>query len=380
MFASTLDGQKTERLLSANKRTPLYAVHKALRARMIPFSGWEMPVEYSGITKEHVAVRTAAGLFDVSHMGEFDIRGPEALDLIRHVTTNDAANLVDGQAQYSAMAYPHGTVVDDLLVYRHHAEHFMLVVNAANIEKDFEWINSHNRVDATVENVSADIALVALQGRKTSDILQPLTKVQLRDLAHYHFARGSVLNADAIVSRTGYTGEDGFELYLSANESELVWNGIFEAGASFGLVPAGLGARNTLRLEAKYLLYGNDMDGTTTLLEAGLGWIVKFEKPDFIGRDALLKQKQEGVKRRLVGFEMLGKDIARDNYPVFVHGREVGHVTSGAPSITLKKNIGLAYLPAEHASIGTTFHVAVRSKLAEARVVRTPFYKREDHQ
>jgi aminomethyltransferase len=346
---------------------------------MIPFGGWEMPVEYSGIAKEHSAVRTMAGLFDVSHMGEFEIRGPEAVDLIQYITSNDVSKLVDGQAQYSAMPYPHGTVVDDLLIYRHSAEHFILVVNAANIGKDFEWINSHNRVDATVEDISDDTTLLALQGPKAIDILRPICDIQLRDLAYYHFAHGKVLNVDAIVSRTGYTGEDGFELYFSAAESELVWNGLLEAGGPLGLVPAGLGARNTLRLEAKYLLYGNDMDGTTTLLEAGLGWIVKLEKADFIGRDALLRQKQEGVRRRLVGFEMIGKDIARDHYPVFVHGREAGHVTSGAPSITLKKNIGLAYLPAEYASIGTTFHVSVRSKFSEARVVRTPFYKREVH-
>jgi aminomethyltransferase len=347
---------------------------------LIPFAGFEMPVEYSGIAKEHAAVRSAAGLFDVSHMGEFDIHGPEALDLIQFITTNDASNLRDGQAQYSAMAYPHGTVVDDLLVYRHNDELFTVVVNAANIAKDLEWINSHNRVDATVENVSDETALLALQGPKAIDILQPLTDIQLANLDYYHFNRGSVLNVDAIVSRTGYTGEDGFELYFAASKSELVWAGLLEAGSPLGLIPAGLGARNTLRLEAKYLLYGNDIDGTTTLLEAGLGWIVKFDKAEFIGKEALLKQKQEGVKRRLVGFEMLGKDIARDHYPVFVHGREVGQVTSGSPSITLKKNIGLAYLPAEHASIGTTFHVAVRTKVSEARVVRTPFYTRtKDH-
>lgn len=343
---------------------------------MVPFAGWEMPVEYSGIAKEHTAVRTAAGLFDVSHMGELEIRGPEALDLIQHITTNDASKLVDGQAQYSAIAYPHGTVVDDLLVYRHNVEHFMLVVNASNISKDFEWVNSHNRSDATVENLSDEITLLALQGPRAAEILTPLTTVALGNLGYYRFIQAKIANVDAIVSRTGYTGEDGFELYFSAAESERVWNEISDRGGPLGMIPAGLGARNTLRLEAKYLLYGNDMDGTTTMLEAGLGWIVSFEKGEFIGREALLKQKQDGVKRRLVGFEMLGKDIARDHYPVFVHGREAGHVTSGTPSITLKKNIGLAYLPAEHASIGTTFHVAVRSKTSEARVVRTPFYKR----
>lgn len=359
----------------ANKRTPLFAVHKALGARLIPFGGWEMPVEYSGIAKEHEAVRTAAGLFDVSHMGEFEIRGPEALDLIQHLTTNDAAKLKDGQAQYSALAYPHAGVVDDILVYRHDAEQFMMVVNAANIGKDFDWINSHNRLDASVENLSDEMALLALQGPKAAAILQPLTGVRLETLGHYHFTRGKVLNVDAIVSRTGYTGEDGFELYLSATNCEPVWKGILEAGTPHGLLPAGLGARNTLRLEARMLLYGNDIDGTTSLLEAGLGWIVKFEKGEFIGHEALLKQKKEGIKRRLVGFEMLGRDIARDHYPVFIHNREVGHVTSGSPSITLKKNIGLAYLPVEHASIGTTFHVGVRNKLSEARIVRTPFYR-----
>jgi aminomethyltransferase len=364
--------------LPDNKKTPLYPVHKAMGARLIAFGGWEMPVEYSGIAKEHTAVRTAAGLFDVSHMGELEIRGPEALDLLQHVSTNDVSKLRDGQAQYSAMAYPHGTVVDDVLVYRHTAEHFMLVVNAANTAKDFEWIRSHNKVDASIENVSDQLTLLALQGPKAIDILQPLTNVALADIASYHFTRGQVFNVDAIVSRTGYTGEDGFELYFPAEKSEPVWKAILDAGTPFGLLPAGLGARNTLRLEARMLLYGNDMDGTTTLLEAGLGWIVKFDKGEFIGQEALLKQKQEGIRRKLVGFEMVGKDIARDHYPVFVHGREAGHVTSGSPSITLKKNIGLAYLPAENASIGTTFQVSVRSKLPEARVVRTPFYKREE--
>jgi len=362
--------------LSAYKRTPLHAVHRALGARLVPFGGWEMPVEYSGIAKEHVAVRTAAGLFDVSHMGEFEIRGPEALDLIQFVTTNDASKLADGQAQYSALAYPHGAVVDDLLVYRHNAEHFMLVVNAANVGKDLEWITSHNRSDASIENISDEVTLIAVQGPKALEILQPLTNVRLTGIEYYHFAEGKVFNVDAIISRTGYTGEDGFELYFSAKHSEPVWNGLLEAGTPRGLLPAGLGARNTLRLEARMLLYGNDMDGTTTLLEAGLGSIVKFEKEEFIGRDALAKQKREGVKRRLIGFEMLGREIARDHYPVLVDGREAGHVTSGSPSITLKKNIGLAYLPADRAAIGTTFQVQVRDKLSEAKIVRTPFYKR----
>jgi len=355
-------------------------VHKALGARLIPFGGWEMPVEYSGIAKEHTAVRVAAGLFDVSHMGEFEIRGPEALDLIQHLTTNDATKLADGQVQYSAMAYPHGGVVDDVLVYRHNAEHWMVVVNAANIGKDLEWMNSHNRLDASIENISDEMTLLALQGPKAIEILQPLTDVRLDQLRYYHFKQGKVLNVDAIVSRTGYTGEDGFELYFSPENSELVWKEILNAGTQLGLLPAGLGARNTLRLEARLLLYGNDIDGTTSLLEAGLGWIVKFNKGEFIGHEALLKQKQEGIRRRLIGFEMLGRDIARDHYPVFIHNKEVGHVTSGSPSITLNKNIGLAYMPTENASIGTTFTIGIRNKFPEARVIRTPFYKRAETQ
>ncbi len=338
-----------------------------------------MPVEYSGIVKEHNAVRTAAGLFDVSHMGEFEVRGPEALDCIQFLTTNDASKLVNGQAQYSAMAYPHGTLVDDLLIYKHEDEHFMIVVNAANIPKDLEWMRSHNRFDATIDDVSENITLLAVQGPKAVEILQPLVKSKLAGIASYHFIGDRIFNVDAIVSRTGYTGEDGFELYFPAAQSELVWNGILEAGKPFGILPAGLGARNTLRLEARLLLYGNDMDGTTTMLEAGLGWIVQFDKEEFIGREALLKQKQEGLRRRLVGFEMISREIARDHYPVFINGRESGHVTSGSPSISLKKNIGLAYLPVEHASIGTTFHVSVRSRLSEAQVVRTPFYKRQEN-
>jgi aminomethyltransferase len=360
-----------------NKRTALYHVHKRMQARLIPFGGWEMPVEYSGIAKEHVAVRTAAGVFDVSHMGEFEVRGPEALHLVQSITTNDASKLVDGQAQYSVMAYPEGTVVDDLLVYRMSAEHFFLVVNAGNITKDFEWITAHNKFNAALEDVSDRTSLIAVQGPKARDVLRPLTALSLDAVSYYHFARGKVVGADAIVSRTGYTGEDGFEIYFSREHSESIWNAILESGNSFGLLPAGLGARNTLRLEAKLLLYGNDMDHTTTLLEAGLGWTVKLDKGEFSGRDALLKQKQDGVKRKLVGFEMQeAREIARDHYPVFIAGREAGHVTSGSPSITLKKNIGLAYLPVEHASAGTNFQVSIRNRMCQAKVVPTPFYKR----
>jgi aminomethyltransferase len=359
------------------KRTALYDTHRRLGARIIPFGGWDMPVEYSGIAKEHTAVRTAAGLFDVSHMGEFEIRGVQALDLVQYLTTNDASALIDGQAQYSAMAFPEGTVVDDLLVYRHAADHFLLVVNAGNIAKDLAWIRLHNAFDATVEDISDRVSLLALQGPRSIDILKQLTSLPLSDIGYYHFVRGPVLDVTVIVSRTGYTGEDGFELYFPIQHSEAIWNALVNAGQPYGLLPTGLGARNTLRLEAKMLLYGNDIDEKTTLLEAGLGWIVKLGKGNFIGRDALLLAKQQGLQRKLVGFEMLGREIAREHYPVLVNGHEAGYVTSGSPSITLKKNIGLAYLPVGATALGTSFQVSVRGRACEARVVATPFYKRE---
>ena len=337
-----------------------------------------MPVEYSGIAKEHTAVRTAAGLFDVSHMGEFEVTGPHALDLIQFITSNDASHLIDGQAQYSALTTSEGAAVDDLIVYRDAHDRFTLVVNAANIDIDLEWIRTHNAAGAQVEDVSDKTGLLALQGPRAAEILQPLTDVPLSRVSSYHFVSGTVLGVNARVSRTGYTGEDGFELYFPASASEKLWTGILKAGGSAGLLPAGLGARNTLRLEAKLLLYGNDLDRTTTLLEAGLGWIVKVDKGDFIGRDALIKQKAEGLRRKLCGFVMLGRDIARDHYPVYVNGAEVSHVTSGSPSITLKQNIGLTYLPVEHAAPGTKLEVSVRGRACEAEVVRTPFYKRKD--
>jgi len=358
------------------RKTDLFDTHKSLGARLVSFGGWSMPVEYSGIAKEHHAVRSAAGLFDVSHMGEFRISGPQALDLIQFVTCNNAARLADGQAQYSALPTEEGTVVDDLLVYRESGDRYMLVVNASNIESDLEWIQDHNKFLASVENVSNETGLLALQGPLAADILQPLSDIPLERIAAYHFARGRISGVDATVSRTGYTGEDGFELYFSASQSVRLWNAIMEAGRPHGLLPAGLGARNTLRLEAKMLLYGNDIDRTTTLFEAGLGWIVKLEKGTFIGSAALRNQKSEGTTRTLAGFEMLGPEIARDHYPVTIDGQEAGRVTSGSPSITLRKNIGLAYLPVEHAVIGKTFQVLVRRRPCDAQVVPTPFYKR----
>jgi aminomethyltransferase len=360
-----------------DKRTALFPVHQKLGAKLIPFGGWTMPVEYSGISKEHTAVRTSAGLFDVSHMGEFEVTGRQALDLIQFVTSNDASTLSDNQAQYSVLPTREGTAIDDLLVYRYAEDRFMLVVNAANIEKDFEWIGANNTFDAQIRDISEQTSLLALQGPKAEEILQPLTPVPLSNLRSYHFAEGPVLGVPATLSRTGYTGEDGFELYFPAQHSEEVWNGILNTG----VIPAGLGARNTLRLEAKLLLYGNDIDETTPLLEAGLGWVVKLDKldgGDFIGREVLAKQKAGALSRKLVGFEMVGRDIARDHYPIQVNGAEVGHVTSGSPSITLKKNIGLTYLPLDHSTIGTKFQVIVRGRACDAQVVPTPFYRRKD--
>jgi aminomethyltransferase len=311
-------------------------------------------------------------------MGEFQVTGPQAIDLIQNITSNDASRLTDGQAQYSALTTPEGTAVDDLLVYRLEQDRFMLVVNAANIDGDLEWIRAHNTFGADVEDVSERTGLLALQGPRAAEILQPLTEVSLSSLSSYHFVLGKALDVETVISRTGYTGEDGFELYFPASESEKLWTGILRAGESTGLLPAGLGARNTLRLEAKLLLYGNDLDRTTTLLEAGLGWIVKLDKGEFIGHSALARQKAEGVKRKLSGFVMLGRDIARDHYPVYVNGAEVSHVTSGSPSITLKQNIGLTYLPVEYSAPGTKLEVSVRGRACEAEVVRTPFYKRKD--
>jgi aminomethyltransferase len=363
---------------SAVKRTPLHEAHRRLGAKMVPFAGWEMPIEYSGIVSEHNAVRTAAGLFDVSHMGEFRIHGREAAALLQHVTSNDIALLEPGQAQYSALPTPEGTVVDDLLVYRIAPDRFMLVVNASNIEKDSAWIAKHNRFDAAVVDISESTALLSLQGPQARAILAPLVDVDLAPVGYYRFVEGRIDGRPAIVSRSGYTGEDGFEIYLDAGHAEAAWLRILEAGRPHGLIPAGLGARNTLRLESRMLLYGNDMDETTTLIEAGLGWIVRFDKGEFIGRAALERQKREGAPRMLVGFEMLGREIARDGYPALLDGRGAGRVTSGSPSITLRKNIGLAYLPAACRQPGTPFQVSIRGRAAEARVAATPFYKRRN--
>lgn len=360
----------------APERTALNSVHKAAGARMVEFAGWEMPVEYSGITHEHLAVRTAAGLFDVSHMGELEVRGPGALELLERVTCNDVSRLKDYQAQYSALMYPQGSAVDDCIVHRFGAEHYLLCVNAANTEKDFEWLCRHNRSNAELVNASERYSQLALQGPLAAAILERVTDADIRALGTYWFTRARCCGVEGILARTGYTGEDGFEFYFAPEHSERVWNGLLEAGRGDGLIPCGLGARNTLRLEAGYALYGHELDEATTLVEANLGWIVKLEKGEFLGRQALVEQKQKGLSKRLVGFEMIDRGIARDGYPVLVQGRPAGQVTSGSPAPFLKKNIGFAYVPPGSAQVGGEIIIEIRGKPAAARQVSLPFYRR----
>ena len=361
------------------KRTALYERHTALGARMAPFGGWEMPIEYSGLTNEHMAVRSAAGLFDVSHMGEIEIAGADALAAVQRISCNDASKLEIGQVQYSVLTTPRGTVVDDVLVYRLSSDHFMLVVNASNITKDQAWINQQVKSlgDVVAVNASSRYALLAAQGPVAVEVVQQLTGVDLTELQYYHFSTGEVAGQRATISRTGYTGEDGVEIYLAPQSADSVWQAIIESGKSVGLLPAGLGARDTLRLEASMRLYGNDIDEETTVLEAGLGWTIGWKKKEFIGHDLLRRQKAEGVSRKLVGFEMIDRGIARAGYPALIAGREVGKVTSGTQTPSLKKAIGMVYLPIEQKTPGTEFDVDIRGRNARARVVPMPFYKRQ---
>ena len=360
------------------KRTPLYEAHLAAGARMVDFAGWDMPIQYSGPMPEHMAVRQAAGLFDVSHMGEIEVIGDDALRLVQRLTTNDVSKLEDGQVQYSLMTNESGGVIDDLLVYRLNREIFLLIVNAAGIESDFEWIKKQAASDRVeVRNVSATFALLALQGPRAERILQPLADHMLDRIPYYWSQEVEIENARCRVSRTGYTGEDGFEILCEATSARHIWNRLLLTGKGEGLIPCGLAARNTLRLEAAFRLYGRDMDQTTTPLEAGLAWTVKLAKGHFIGRDVLQRQKEQGLTRKLVGFGVMDKAPARDGYPVIAGGREVGVVASGSPAPFLKKNIGLVYVPIEHTRIGTELFVSVRGRQVPARVVETPFYKRE---
>jgi aminomethyltransferase len=363
------------------KQTPLNSAHRLAGGRMVDFGGWDMPVQYpAGTIEEHLRTRTHAGLFDVSHMGEIDVRGSDAIAFVNRLTSNDVTKLVDGQAQYTALTTPEGTVVDDLLVYRIAPDHLLLVVNASTTEKDWDWIESHHSGEnVQLKNVSAEYCQLAVQGPEAQSILQKLTDLPLAEIKYYTFRHGIVDGVEGIVSRTGYTGEDGFEIYAPADRAEQLWTRVLDAGNTgtpTGVLPCGLAARNTLRLEAGLALYGHEIDDTTTLLEANLGWICKLDKGDFTGREALARQKQEGVKRKLVGFEVTDRGIARDEQDVVVGEQRVGKVTSGSPAPFLKKNIGFAYVPVEFATVGQEIQIDVRGRLVNAQIVKTPFYKR----
>lgn len=365
------------------KRTPLFEMHLKHGARMVPFGGWEMPVQYTGVIEEHKAVRNQAGLFDVSHMGEFEVKGPQALDLIQLVSTNNAAKLAVGQVQYSLMCYENGTIVDDILIYRLGEHHYWLVVNAGNIDKDWEWVNvakeraGLNNLELT--NISGQVAQIALQGPLAEEILQPLVPGAVLSELSFYWAKTGLNVAgikSLVLSRTGYTGEDGFEIYVKSEDAAALWEALLEAGDEQGLVPAGLGARDTLRFEAKLPLYGHEINDQLTPHEAGLGFFVKLKKGvDFIGRAALAELKEKGVTRKLAGFEMVDRGIPRQGYEIAKDGQVVGFVTTGSFSPTLEKNIGLGYVPVALTEVGSEFDVLIRGKAVKAKVVPTPFYQ-----
>lgn len=358
------------------KTVPLHQLHIRLGAKMVPFAGFEMPVRYSSDLDEHHTVRNAVGVFDVSHMGEFSVKGPGALALIQKVSANDATALYDGKVQYSYLPNATGGVVDDLLVYRIAEDDYFLVVNASNIEKDWNWIQSQNTEGVAMENLSDSLCLLAVQGPSATAALQKLTAVDLASMEYYTFKIGEMAGIkDIIISATGYTGAGGFEIYVKNEDAEKMWDAIFEAGAEFGIKPVGLGARDTLRLEKAFCLYGNDIDDETSPLEAGLGWVTKFTK-DFINSEALKAQKEAGLKRKLIGFEMIDRGIPRGHYELCdADGNKLGEVTSGTQSPTLQKGIGLGYVPTEFSKAGTEIFVKVRDRLLKAQVVKTPFVK-----
>jgi aminomethyltransferase len=346
---------------------------------MVDFGGWDMPVQYSGLVDEHHAVRRGVGLFDVSHMGEIEIRGPQATQLTDAVTTNHVAKLQIGQAQYSGLLYDHGGFVDDILVHKVAEDHIFICVNAANQDKDFAHIvslESLHHLDAKAEFASERYAQIAVQGPRALETLRKLTPVDIASIRYYWFRDGEVCGVPARIARTGYTGEDGYEIYVAPGEAPAIWQKLLEAGQEFGIKPCGLGCRNTLRLESKMALYGHEIHASISPLEADLAWIVKFDKGDFHGRDALAKQKAAGIRRKLIGFEMCGRGIARDGYEVTIDGAAAGWVTSGSPSPTLNKNIGLCYLPVEHAQLGRKIEIIIRNQPVEAVTAATPFYKR----
>ena len=354
------------------KKTALYDIHVRLGAKMVDFAGFKMPIQYTSMLEEHKRVRTTVGVFDVSHMGEIIIRGDNALQMVNYLTTNDASKIQVHQAQYTAMCYDDGGIVDDLIVYNM-GDRYMLVVNAANTEKDYQWIREHVMDGVEIENISDTLTQLAVQGKKAEETLQKLTAVDLSEIKFYWFVEGELAGVPMIISRTGYTGEPGFELYFDRKYSEKVWNAVFEAGSEFDIAPIGLGARDSLRLEKKYCLYGNDIDQTTNPFEAGLGWITKLDKGDFIGREALAAIKEKGIRRKLVGFIVEGRMIPRHGYAVTRNGEPVGTVTSGAYSPILEQNIGLAYIRKDIAVIGERVDIEARGRKESATIVKTPF-------
>jgi aminomethyltransferase len=358
------------------KNTALTQIHQALGAKMVPFAGYNMPVSYTGLNEEHNTVRNGVGVFDVSHMGEFILKGKQALDLIQKVASNDVAALTPGKVQYSCLPNDQGGIVDDLLVYKIDEETYMLVVNASNIEKDWNWISKHNSYGVDMKDISDRTSLLAVQGPKAINTLQKLTDIDLSAIPYYTFRKGKFNGVDnVVISNTGYTGAGGFEIYFDNEVAEKMWNGIFEAGKEFDIKPIGLGARDTLRLEMGFCLYGNDIDDTTSPIEAGLGWITKFNK-DFVNKDALLKQKENGVSKKLVGFEMIDRGIPRHDYEIVdKDGKVIGKVTSGTQSPSLQKAIGMGYVETAYAKPDSEIYINIRDKAIKAKVVKLPFYK-----
>lgn len=360
------------------KNTALSNVHEELGAKMVPFAGYNMPVQYEGVNLEHKTVREGVGVFDVSHMGEFILTGPGSLDLIQKVTSNDASVMTEGRAQYSCMPNGKGGIIDDLIIYKFNDEKYLLVVNASNIDKDWNWISSHNTFDCQLRNISDDYSLLAIQGPKAVEAMQQLTHVNLSEINYYHFEVNTFAGIDnVIISATGYTGSGGFEIYCKNDAAEEVWKKVFEAGADYGIKPIGLAARDTLRLEMGFCLYGNDIDDTTSPLEAGLGWITKLNKEDFIDKDFLTKQKEEGTSRKLVAFEMIDRGIPRHDYPIQnASGEVIGRVTSGTMSPSMQKAIGLGYVTKTDSEIETEVFIEIRNKAVKAKIVKLPFYRK----
>lgn len=359
------------------KRTPFFNKHLDLKAKMIHFGNWEMPVQYTSIIEEHKAVRSSVGIFDVSHMGEIVITGKEAMNALQNIITNDLTRLSQNQVQYTAMCYPHGGIVDDLLVYKFNDEHFLLCVNASNTEKDFNWIKENTPSNVLVENKSDEFAQLAIQGPNSSSVIQKLVDFDIRNIKYYWFQIEKIKGVEMIISRTGYTGEDGFELYFDHKFAEMIWDTILDAGQEYNIKPVGLGARDTLRLEMGYCLYGNDIDETTSPLQAGLEWITKLKKPSFIGKEAIEKEKKEGIKRKLIGFEILESGIARYNYPIYFEGKEIGKVTSGTLSPTLNKAIGMGYVETLYAEVGKEIDIGIRNRKVKAKIIKPPFYDKK---